>query len=207
MAENKILVSLHGNRVGLDKNGSLIIDDVQVTDGQVAPGAKNGNTVSAKIVKNGGFTTVKLTCTATPIVFADEAGQGQYGGVKVFDFEEGLIQFIGATVDGDITLTEAAWIDTWDGDFSLGTAVMADAQGLDGTAVDLLAAAATAQAVAQVASVQGASAAGNSFHDGTTTAKDMYLNVEIDDNAAHAAGNGTFTGTIEFTYIRIGDND
>jgi hypothetical protein len=71
----------------------------------------------------------------------------------------------------------------------------------------MLASTALTQAVAQVAEVETVGAAVTALWDGTTTPLDLYLNVEIDDNAAHTAGNGTFTGTVEFTYIRIGDND
>lgn len=209
----KILVSLHGNRVGLDTDGNLVIDDTQVTNLGQAEGAKNGSTVTLTEEAHGPFRKVKLTCAATPISFADDAGNGQYGGVKLYDFPAGLLCFMGAVISGDLTLTEAAWIDTFDGDVALGTAVADDGQGQDGTTADLLQTAAITQAVAQVAEVESVTIAtaltesGARWHDGTTTAKDLFLNFEIDDNAAHAAGNGTFTGTVEFIYAIIGDND
>ena len=211
-AANEILTSLHGKAAGLDVNGDLIIKGEQVTNVTAADGAKNGSTVVATVEAAGAVRYVKLTCTATPFTLADSAGSGQYGGVKVYDLPAGLIMFLGGVVDGAITLTEAAWTDTFDGDIGIGTAVHGDAAGMNGTAQDLIQATALTQAVAQVATCDMVSIAtaltesGARWHDGTATAKDVYFNIEIDDSAAHTAGNGTFTGTIEFAYIILGDN-
>jgi hypothetical protein len=201
-----ILVSIHGKRMGLTKAGELVIDGKQVTNVGQAEGAKNGSTVVQEEA-HGAFHKVKLTCASLPITLADDAGNGQYGGPKVYDFPEGYIFMCGAVIDGDLTLTEAAWLDTFDGDVALGTATADDGQGQDGATVALMATNALAQAVAQVASVQAVGAPASQLIDGTTTPVDMFLNFEIDDNAAHTAGGGFFTGTIEFVYCVIGDND
>lgn len=208
----EILTSIHGKEIGLDADRNLIVGGKQVTDISAEVGAKNGSTVVETTVVDGPIRKVKLTCTATPFALADSAGNGQYGGVKVYDFPAGLLLFLGGVVDGAITLTEAAWTDTFDGDIGIGTAVHGDAGGMDGTAQDLIQATALTQAVAQVATCDMVTIAtaltesGARWHDGTATAKDMYLNIEIDDDASHTAGNGTFTGTIEFIYCILGDN-
>ena len=68
------------------------------------------------------------------------------------------------------------------------------------------------QAVAEVANCDSQSIAtaltesGARWLDGTSTAKDMFLNFVIDDNAAHGAGTATFTGTISFLWSVLGDN-
>jgi len=209
----EILTSIHGKEIGLDSDRNLIVGGKQVTDKSAAVGAKNGSTVVETSVVDGPVRKVKLTCTATPFTFTDEAGQGQHSGVKVYDFPSGLLLFFGGVIDGSLTLIDASWTDTFDGDVSLGTAVNADAQGLDTTAVDLVQATALTQAAEQVANCDAVSIAtaltesGARWHDGTATAKDMYLNFEIDDEAAHVnEATGTFTGTIEFAYMIIGDN-
>lgn len=208
----EILTSIHGKEIGLDADRNLVCHNKQVTDISAEVGAKNGTTVVETYCIDGPVRKVKLTCTATPIAFTDEAGQGQYGGVKVYDFPAGLLLFLGAVIDGSLTLTEAAWIDTFDGDVAMGSAAPTDAQGQDGTTADMLQTAAMTQAVAQVANCDSQTAAtaltesGARWHDGTATAKDLYLNFEIDDDVAHGDGNGTFTGTIEFAYMIIGDN-
>jgi len=208
----EILTSLHGREIGLDSDRNLIVGGKQVTDKSAAVGAKNGTTVVETALVDGPVRKVKLTCTATPIVFADDAGTAQYGGVKVYDFPAGLLLFFGAVIDGSLTLTESAWIDTFDGDVALGTVTAATGADLVSTEADLMVSNALTQAATQVANCDAQSSATQVtesaalWSDGTATAKDMFLNYVIDDNVAHAAGNGTFTGTIEFAYMILGDN-
>ncbi len=207
----EILTSIHGKEVGLDGDRDLIVGGKQITDRAAEVGAKVGTTVVDETI-DGPVRKVKLTCTTTPIVVTDEAGQGQFAPVKLYDFPSGLLLFLGAVIDGSFTVDDATMSDTFDGDVALGTAAATDAQGQDGTTVDLMATTALTQAVAQVANCDAVSAAtavtesGARWLDGTTTAKDLYLNFEIDDSAAHATGTGSFTGTVEFAYIILGDN-
>jgi len=194
-------------------NEFAVKKDTGMVNRSIDLGAKNGSTVVAAEYGDGVVHKTILTCSATPLSLADEAGQGQYGGVKVYDFPAGCICTLGAVIDGSITLTEAAWKDTWDGDIALGAAAPSDHQtGL--VAADtgrFLQSTATTTAAAQVANVDAVSVAtgltesGARWTDGTATACDLYLNLLVDDDAAHAAGNGTFTGTITIVWINLGD--
>lgn len=151
-----------------------------------------------------------LTCTALPITVADDAGVAQYGGVKVYDFPAGLLMTMGAVIDGSLT-GYASLIDTFDGDVALGTAAATTGATLVSTEADIMPSVALSQAVAEVANCDAVSVAtaltesGSRWLDGTGTAKDLYLNFVIDDNAAHGAGTATFTGTITVTWINLGD--
>jgi hypothetical protein len=209
--ENTVLTSIHGREVGLNADRNLVVGGKVVTDKAAAVGAKNGATVTEVLI-DGPVRKVTLTCAITPIVITDEAGQGQFGPVKVYDFPEGLLLFLGAVIDGSFTVDDSEMTDTFDGDVALGTAAAADAQGQDGTTDDLLQTTAMTQAIAQVANCDAVTIAtkltesGARWHDGTATAKDMYLNFEIDDQAAHITGTGSFTGAIQFAYIILGDN-
>jgi hypothetical protein len=155
-----------------------------------------------------------FTCTAVPIVTADEAGQGQYGGVKIYTFPAGLISTIGAVIDGDVTLTEASWKDTWEGDIGLGIITPADQQnGLTTVGSGaILQSTAVAAATAQVAAVPAFSIAtalteaGSRVINGTSTPVPLWLNLLVDDDAAHVDGAaGTFTGTITVVWTNCGD--
>lgn len=209
----KVLTSLHGRIAGIGNDGDLILKNGrQVTD-ITNDGTKNGTTVAVTELGDGVFHKTVLTCTATPFTFTDEAGQGQYAGVKLYDFPAGLLCVMGATIDGSLTLTEAAWTDTFDGDVGVGTTAMADAQNIDGTAQNIIAATALTQAVDQVANCDAQTSAtlltesGATWIDGTATAADLYLNFEIDDAAAHTdQDTGTFTGVVSFIWCIIGDN-
>ena len=207
--------SIHGRRLGISPAGDLVSNtdaggNRQLTD-VASVGAKNGSTVTVQEYGNGIINKTVLTCTATPISIADDAGVAQYGGVKVYDFPEGMICTFGAVIDGSLT-GYASLIDTFDGDVALGTATATTGATLTGTEADILQSVALTQAVGEVANCDAQSVAtaltesGARWHDGTATAKDMYLNFVIDDNAAHGAGTATFTGTISFMWAVLGDN-
>jgi len=175
-------------------------------------GTKNGSTVSAAETSFGPFHQTVLTCTATPISIADDAGVAQYGGVKVYTFPEGLIATMGAVIDGAVTLgTTGTIINTWAGGIALGTVTATTGATLTGTEANIMKEVDVAAATAKVASVDAVSAAtvltesGASWIDGTGTAAPVFLNLVVDDDATHTAGTGTFTGTITLTWLALGD--
>jgi hypothetical protein len=176
-------------------------------------GAKNGSTVTATETGGGILHRTVLTCTATPITIADDAGTAQYGGVKIYDFPEGMICTLGAVVDGSITAgVTGTIIDAFDGDIALGTATATTGATLTGTEADILQSTALTQGVSKVANCDAQSVAtaltesGARWHDGTATAKDLFLNFVIDDDATHTAGTATFTGTVTVVWTSLGDN-
>lgn len=173
-------------------------------------GAKNGATVSVAEYGDGVIHKTVLTCAATPITFADDADVAQYGGVKVYDFPDGLICTLGAVIDGALTLA-TPFIDTFTGVTALGTATAGTGATLTSTEADILQSTALTEAVAKVATADAISIAtaltesGGRWLDGTGTAKDLFLNYAIADDVAHTAGAGTFTGTITVVWINLGD--
>lgn len=212
-ATNEILTSLHGRKIGLDVNGDLIVGGDQVTDITASAGSTSATNTTETKLHTGGVRSVKLTCTALDLSFTDQPGTVLYSGTKVYDFPEGLILFLGAVIDGSVTVAADTSGPTFDGDVSLGTATVTGANGtLTSTEADLLISNALTQAVAQVANSDAQSSATQVtesaalWADGTATAKDMYLNFVVDEDASNATGTGSFTGTIEFSYIVIGDN-
>lgn len=194
----------------LSVTGALTSAAAPVTSSGV--GAKNGSAVAAAEYGNDILHKTVLTCTALSLgSVGDEAGQGQYCGVKVYDFPEGLIMTLGAVIDGAVTLATPA-INTWDGDIGLGVAAPTDHQDAADKTGQILQKTSTTTAVAKVATVDAVSAAtkltesGARWRDGTATAIDLYLNLLIDDNAAHDNTiTAAFTGTITFTWINLGD--
>lgn len=169
--------------------------------------------VSEETFGNGVVNRTKLTCTALPISVADDAGVAQYGGVKVYDFPEGMLMSFGAVLDGALTMgATGTFINTYTGVIALGTATASTGSTLTGTEATILQSTAMSTAVAKVADTDAQSIAtalteaGSRWIDGTATAVDMYLNVAIADDATHTAGTGTWTGTIEFVWMVLGDN-
>lgn len=200
-----------GDRLVVQNGGEILVQDGGNVKTTAGVGAENGSQVVATEYGDGVLHKTVLTCTAVPLTFGDEAGQGQYGGVKVYDFPAGLILFLGAVIDGAMTLSAPA-IDAWDGDIGLGVEAVTDHQDATDKIGQLLDSTATTQAVSKVANVDAVSAAtkltesGARWRDGTGTAVDVFLNLLIDDNVAHDNTiTGTFTGTITFSWLNLGD--
>jgi hypothetical protein len=168
-------------------------------------GTKNGSTVVATELGAGGIHKTVITLTATPITLTDDAGVGQYGGVKLYDFPAGSIKTLGATIDADLTLTNAAWIDNATGNVSLGSAAPASAIALATTKANMLASTVIAAMTAQVGAINASTITDGGVAAAGTTDADLYLNIRIDDNAAHITDGGTITGTVTIFWINTGD--
>ena len=127
------------------------------------------------------------------------------GSTKIYDFPEGLVYVLGVTVDSfAITDFPTNTMDAADGgDFSFGTAVPGADAVLNDTAADFLAST-SIDAITNV--VSGALAAAAQF-DGTTTAKDLYVNVTIDNGDLTGASTNAITvgGTVTINWINLGD--
>ena len=165
----------------------------------VTPGYK-----IAVIARSSGAGGTTLTRTDAEVTLTDDAGNGQYGGLLLYTFPEGLVKSLGVAVNGTLT-GDVSYIATFDGSVSVGTTAVSDAT-FGGADEDLLADGAFTQAVDSVAAVNrvGGSAAAES--DGTTTAVPVYLNFVITDDAAHATGTGLFNGTVTLTWLYLGDD-
>lgn len=139
--------------------------------------------------------TIVITSVSTAVGFGTlilgdfAAGNIIYMGVA------GLIGFAGSGSDANL-------VDTWEGDFSLGSTATADVT-LDGTDVDLLASTAIAAATAEVvAPFRMAGVAAPVMLDNVDGALEINLNMLID--AAHIGDDQsvtiTLSGTIELAY-------
>ena len=150
-----------------------------------------------------------LTLTATPVVLVDEAGVVAYGGLKIYDFPAGAIMTVGATVDLVTTLSSAGVDATWEGDFGLGTVACDNDATLTSTEDDILPTTAIAVSTASVGAITGQStAAENVVFDGTGTAKDLILNILVDDadhDVTSTPCNILCAGTVTFHWINLGD--
>lgn len=155
-----------------------------------------------------------LECNALIVTITDDAGVAQFGGVKVYDFPEGMLLMKGAQLNGILTAgVTGTIIDDWDGDVALGTATATTGATLTGTEADYMPSVAVSaggsdkDGVVNAASVATAlTESGARWHDGTATAMDLFLNFVIDDDASHTAGTASFTGTIVINWEMLGDN-
>lgn len=193
-----------GYRQRQGSNGSFFISDQ--LDMDAVTGTSPLSTVVAKHVAIGPLiqTTLTLSNVAQTVVNGTE-----YQGTKIFDFPQARINVLGvtATLQQKTTSAIASTLNSGTGAISLGTAT-ASATTLATTMVDLLPSTAfTSSTVINVAgtAVSAALAAAAQF-DGTTTAKDVYLNTayatttDVDADATQ-----TISGTIVITWLNLGD--
>lgn len=174
-----------------------------------ATAAGTGVTLSSSVV--GGVKHVTLTLVDTPIPMVDDPGVVAYGGLKIADLPEGLIFFMGAVMDLALTKSSAGVNAAWDGDIGLGTAAAAAGATLAGTEQDLVPTTPTPQAVSGVTTgdAKSTSTEAGKIFDGTGTAKDVYLNVLVDDTDHDVTAtpcNIIVNGTVKLAFMVIGDN-
>lgn len=188
--------------------GQQVGDFVKRLD-DVSDGAKNGTGVAVREYGSGPFHMTVLTLIDVEVALTDVAATVAHGSLKLYDFPAGAILIFSAVTDLDLTKDAAGVNATWDGDFGLGTAAAAGDASLTSTEDDILPTTATPQAVAGVTTANGQStAAENVVHDGTTTPKDLYLNVLVDDADHDVASTPTsliFNGTIRVAWLQMGD--
>lgn len=183
--------------------GSFIVTD-SLTD---TCGSSPISTVQAKHVQLGPFcvTTLTLDNVAQTVVNGTE-----YQGTKIYDFPEGRLLVLGVTASlkQKTTSAIASTLNSGvTGAIGLGTAT-ASATTLATTMVDLLPSTAftTSTTINVAGAAVGAALAASAHFDGTTTAKDMYLNTayatttDVDADATQ-----TISGTIVITWMNLGD--
>jgi len=139
------------------------------------------------------------------IALTDDADAGQYGSLKVVDMPPGNILVLGAVLNAHLLLEEAAWTDTAEGDVGVGTTAVDDGDALATTEQDVIPTTAIAALVAQEGPMTGQSAAAAALAVAGSADADLYLNIRIDDEVAHDTGVGRVTGSLELTYVRLGD--
>lgn len=143
-----------------------------------------------------------VTLVAAPITLTDDAGVGQYGNLYLYDMPAGNILVLGATVNADIVLNETWWVNTIAGDVGVGTTAVTDGNTLATTEQNIIATTAVAALVAQAGPINAQSA--GQLITGTAGGTDasIYLNVRIDDDAAHmpqTVTNGAFAADTDWT--------
>ena len=187
--------------------GSIHIIDGDPLD---KAGSSTAPAVGAIVVRHAQFgpfcqTTLVLNNVGQTVVNGVE-----YQGTKIYDFPEGRISVLGvtATLQQKTTSALASTLNASStGAISLGT-VTASATTLATTMVDLLPSTAfTSSATINVAgtAVKAALASGAQF-DGTTTAKDVFLNTAY-ATTGNVVGDATQTisGTVVITWVQLGD--
>lgn len=201
-----------GDTLRFDDHGPHVTDSSgqikqSVGTGSLIVGAAAGTGVTVvEADLGGGWNRTTLTLADTPIVLVDEAATVAYGGLKVYDMPRGRIFVLSAATVLAVHKTSAGVNDDFDGDFSMGTVTATNNATLLTTEANIIASAATPQAVDGDTTANGGSS-GPLAIDGLSTPMDVYLNAVVDDADHDVTGtpcNLEFTGTIEIIWKYLG---
>lgn len=126
------------------------------------------------------------------------------GASVIGDFPAGNILFLGASASIIFSGSgaDSNLVDTWNGDYAVGTTPNADGT-LSGTEVNIIASTAIGPAVAEVAPAANGNNATQAFFDNTDNSLELNLNVLIDaaDITDNATVNLTANGYVTVAYI------
>jgi len=146
--------------------------------------------------------TVLVLDDVSVVVTEQGAGTNAVGGTKIYDFTEGRILVLGAIMENATITIDTNAIDAADGgDVACGTAVPGIDGVMDGTAVDII----PSTSVDPITNIVDNALAASAQFDGTTTAKDLYFNILIDDADVSATHTNTVDATITIHWINLGD--
>ena len=200
-----------------DGTGTTTLDpvgDAVFSDGTGTVTGSSAGTGVTEVNYTTGDGRVKtvLTLASTPIVLADDAGVAAYGGVKLYDFPEGVIIFDGGHITCSLALSAAGVNADFDSDIAMGTATATTGATLTTTEADLVPSTTVPQAVSSaVAAAPAYSATANVglIFDGSGTAKDLFLNMKVDDvdhDVTSTPTNILVTGTVTFYWRMLNDH-
>lgn len=199
-------------------------------DGFTEPTGKNIRRPRTLTVLNSADGAGSVPSTVAPYVSVTERGDGvvrqttltlaslpqtvvngtEYQGTKIYDFPAGRILVLGVTMSLAQTTTSVI-ADTLNsgvtGALALGTATASNVT-LNSTMADLMPSTAftSSTTINVAAAAVGGALAASAHFDGTTTAKDVYLNSayattgDVDADATQ-----TWGGTVTLTWINLGD--
>lgn len=166
-------------------------------------GAAAGTGVTAKHYAGAVQKTV-ITLAGTSIATTDNGANGAQGGVKVYDFPEGSVVILGVTHNIALAKVGAGISATATVLSSLGSALVTQNEAtLTSTEADIVASNSTVLVAGAGTSKSRSTAV--TFLDGTTTAKDIYLNLNVDAVGSTATDAITATGTITVLWANAGD--
>jgi hypothetical protein len=180
-----------------------LLRDALVGDG--AAGAAASISVAVAESSAGAIKTV-MTLDSVVITMTDATTAGSHGSLKLYDFPECNLLFLGGTCDLVITAGEGGITDTAAVVGSVGTVTVGtDNATLTTTEADLIPSTASPLTDGAGETKGKTVTAGVVVFDGTGTAKDAWLNYAVPDADSTANDTLIVSGTITLVWANLGD--
>jgi hypothetical protein len=182
---------------------NLMVDS---TNAAAAAGSSPVNASIATTDSSGGMIKTVITLSGLEVTMTDATTAGSHGSVKLYDFPECNMFFLGGTASLTLTAGAGGITDTAAAVVSVGTVTAGvDNATLTTTEADLIPSTA-ATLSGGVGTAAGITlTAGAVAFDGTDTAKDAWLNIAVPDAGSTANDTFTVSGTITLVWSNLGD--
>jgi hypothetical protein len=194
------LAETDANRV---RKLNLLVDQAN------AAGAAGSSPVNASIAttnSSAGMTKTVITLSGLEVEMVDAGAAGSHGSVKLYDFPECNLFFLGGTCDLTIVAGEGGLTDTAAVVGAVGTAAVGtDNATLTTTEADLIPSTASTLTAGAGVTKGKTLTAGAVVFDGTATAKDAFLNFAVPDAGSTEDDTLTVSGTITLVWSNLGD--
>lgn len=181
-----------------------------VVDGP-AVGTPSVLTCTSEEVGDGHLNKTILRLTSVPVTVVSVTTGAGVGGTELYGFPEGLINMLGCVADLSCVIAEGDQADYTDatpaGDIAVGTLAPANADGLGTDATDDDFATAVALTMAAYSSNSQLVSEPASIMDGSSTAKNLFVNMLIDAGDIDDDTTSTVyvSGSIIVTWLNLGD--
>ena len=180
---------------------------VDATNAAAAAGSSPVNASIATSDSADGMIKTVITLSGLSVTMTDATTAGSHGSVKLYDFPEANLFFLGGTTDLVITAGAGGITDTAAVVGSIGTTTVGtDNATLTTTEADLIPST-DSTLTGGIGETKGKTlTAGAVVFDGTATAKEAWLNYAVPDAGSTADDTLTVSGTVTLVWSNLGDN-
>lgn len=163
--------------------------------------------VSVDVSEGPGVLKTVLTLDKVVVTMTDATTAGSHGSLKLYDFPACNLLFLGGSCDLTLTAGAGGITDTAAVVAAVGTTTVAtDNATLATTEADLIPSTASTLTAGAGTTKGKTVTAGVAVFDGTSTAKDAWLNFAVPDAGSTANDTLTVSGTVTLVWSNLGDN-
>jgi hypothetical protein len=171
-----------------------------------APAATLAAGVTVQERGDGVFHQTVFTLTDVALTTTDAAAAGAHTSLQLYDFPACLLSYIGGSMSLTLTAGDGGLADNAAMVAGVGTATAGTDNGtLTTTEQDLIPSTAYTLSSGTVTAGAKSVTATAAVFDGTSTAKDAWLNIVVPDAGTSADDTLTVSGTVVLTWVHLGD--